>query len=189
MSSSEGKYDGLDVVGIFFCVLVLIPLFLIEICRKKKKKLYIAGKWFDRQRLGEIIDLFAKSDEYQITHDWTKEEVPSVRTRKINQRFAFLDLEGVRQADLVIADLTDPEYMYRGTWTEIGCALSRRKPVITVGPRPKGPIFYDASNVKHVDSWVDLIDLAFEGEERTNVLEEYMKIAEKYSSQDPKKDS
>jgi nucleoside 2-deoxyribosyltransferase len=43
-------------------------------------------------------------------------------------------LEGVKTADVVVALFTDPFYPYRGTFTELGCALGLGKCVMAVCP-------------------------------------------------------
>lgn len=117
------------------------------------KKLYVAGKWADRERLHGIIqDLRAAG--YEITHDWTQVEVEEGEQRTVEHqnKCADLDISGVRSADLVIVDMQDKDYAYRGSWTEIGCALGIRIPVWIIGPASSN-CFYYASGCEHFLTW------------------------------------
>ena len=76
---------------------------------------------------------YAKLMGHTITHDWTTNETPS-RTPEILGNFAKLDIDGVVNADCLIAIMDDPEYMYRGTFTEIGAAIAIGKKIYVYCP-------------------------------------------------------
>jgi len=84
------------------------------------RSIYVAGKWADRERIHKVIQLL-QSFGHRITHDWTQVET-GTRTLEFNQMCAGLDVKGVLDSDIVIADMTDPNYRYQGTCTEIGAA-------------------------------------------------------------------
>lgn len=63
-----------------------------------------------------------------VTHNWTKEENYSKpKSTQVEQ-----DINGVVKADFVIAIIDNPNYHYRGSFAEIGCALGLDKPVYLV---------------------------------------------------------
>jgi nucleoside 2-deoxyribosyltransferase len=98
-------------------------------------KIYLAGKWADRANIRTIMDsLEAKG--HTITHDWTSHENENDRSPEYLKRCAHLDIEGVRNAELIIVLMTDPKYAYRGSFTEIGAAVALRKHVHIVCPDP-----------------------------------------------------
>jgi hypothetical protein len=113
-------------------------------------RLYIAGAWPSRKLIKKIM-LRAERLGFEITHDWTSaegSELSACRARMTNLssdyerspearrhfgRCAQVDLDGVKRADAVIACLY-ADYAYRGTFTEIGAALSLQRPVVILGP-------------------------------------------------------
>lgn len=115
-------------------------------------KIYVAGKFYEAERLrGEMAKL--KQLGFQITHDWTTNEAMGPRTPEYLQKWAEFDINGVKEADFVIADMTDPEYPYRGTWCEIGCAYGLGKPVWIIAATPSTNCFYWHSSAKHFKCW------------------------------------
>lgn len=95
-------------------------------------KLYIAGKWGDRAHIADVMQLFI-GNKYQITHDWTAVEEEDKKSVENLQAFAESDIEGVCSADCLIIIITDKNYEYRGTCTEMGAALALNKKVFVVG--------------------------------------------------------
>jgi len=105
-----------------------------------------------------------------VTHDWTTYEetygdgatletvrqkfvqgVSSPQDQSRYGTYANFDLDGVREADLVVMIMDQPEYEYRGTFTELGAALSLGKPVIMTGPstvRAATNVFYWHSGIE-----------------------------------------
>lgn len=45
---------------------------------------------------------------------------------------AILDINGVKECDILIVWMDDKEYPYRGTWTEIGAALALDLPIYLI---------------------------------------------------------
>lgn len=105
-------------------------------------KLYIGGKWSDKEYIRSIMDRFV-ADGSEITHDWTAVETSSIEERKRmspadahndRRKCADLDIKGVQDADVVMLFMTDPKYPYRGTFTELGAAIGLKKPTYIVCP-------------------------------------------------------
>jgi nucleoside 2-deoxyribosyltransferase len=95
-------------------------------------KLYVAGKWSDREKINEIIETF-EARGHTITHNWTQFEGSTSRP-EMKSQFAIMDINGVRDADAYIGIMNDPVYPYRGSMTEMGAALGLCKPVYVVAP-------------------------------------------------------
>lgn len=88
-------------------------------------KVYVAGK-FNDSKLPQYINEIRNMDNVILTYDWTQ-------NLGINQSDAAKnDINGVLNADVLIAVMEDPNYEYRGTFTELGCALGLDKTVIIV---------------------------------------------------------
>lgn len=133
-------------------------------------KFYLAGKCSEKETIRRIIaELEAMG--HSVTHDWTQRvqvpgEIDPHRGREyvpdeeeptwLLGRSAELDIEGIREADFAIFLMTDPEYAYRGTFTELGCALGLQKPCLILCPFVKGycqsNCFYYHPAITHVSS-------------------------------------
>lgn len=90
-------------------------------------QIYLAGAWVDRVRLRSVMDQIEELG-HNITHDWTSYESQwqnevEPRNVKRQQDCARHDINGVLSADLYIAVMDINDYPYRGTNTELGCAL------------------------------------------------------------------
>jgi nucleoside 2-deoxyribosyltransferase len=88
---------------------------------KVSKSIYVAGMWSQKDVLLAKMDKL-KSLGYNITSNW-----PHFENRLGNPddyaECSRLDIEGVMTADAILVFMTDPKYPYRGTCTEIGCAM------------------------------------------------------------------
>jgi nucleoside 2-deoxyribosyltransferase len=105
-------------------------------------KIYIAGKWTSKQDIQQKMQQL-KLLGHEITHDWTSNDGTL-------QESAILDINGVKNADIVIAVMDDPVYPYRGTLCEIGCALGLGKKVFVYGgTNPEISTFYKVCFVHH----------------------------------------
>jgi nucleoside 2-deoxyribosyltransferase len=96
-------------------------------------KYYIAGKFDDHERVHELIEWVDRIGE--VTHDWTLLEPVSDKEVPIldeYRRTALLDFQGIDDCDIVVA-LMDREYIFRGTWVEVGYALAQGKEVVIIG--------------------------------------------------------
>lgn len=122
--------------------------------------IYIAGKWGDKedisQKMTQLINM-----GYKITHDWTKNESVT-RDRSELAKFAVLDINGVLSADYMIVIMTDTKYPYRGTFTEIGCAIGAGKKILIYCPDEESycrtNCFFYHPSINHFDSWDDLVE-------------------------------
>lgn len=87
-------------------------------------RFYIASKFTNKEEVrklqGHLISL-----GHEITHDWTTHEDkrPFEKNRKIAEKYAKEDLDGVRNSDIFIALIDNTEGSV-GMHTEIGCAIS-----------------------------------------------------------------
>jgi hypothetical protein len=94
-------------------------------------KLYVAGKWGDKAVIASVIRIFEMAG-HEITHNWTHVEEEDKKSDTALQMFAEMDIEGVTEADCMIAVITDMDYPYRGTCTEMGAALALKKKVFVI---------------------------------------------------------
>ena len=110
-----------------------------------KRRVYVAGAFHHKERVQAIQD-FLKEKGFEITHDWTRVELEGERTPQQAANMAKLDTDGVKSADILVVDMTDKEYVYRGSFTEIGIALGKEIPVCIICPdgpaRCKSNVFY-----------------------------------------------
>lgn len=94
------------------------------------KRIYVAGQYERKNVIKQVIEDL-KHSGYSITHDWTKTE--NVMNMNLKESAAS-DIEGVRQADVLVCIMDNPAHEYRGTWTEVGCALGLDKRVFIFIP-------------------------------------------------------
>lgn len=121
-------------------------------------KIYVGGKYQDasiiRENIYDLIDV-----GYTVTHDWTSVEQHD-RGYSALGKYAQYDIEGVSESDIVILIMDDPEYAYRGTFTELGCALGLDKRIIIVNPHENSycmsNCFYHHPSIIHVKTWSDV---------------------------------
>lgn len=96
----------------------------------KSNKIYVAGSWMQRAYLQTKMTELRKLN-YLITSNW-----PTFETKLDNPddyaECSRLDIDGVVNADTVLAFMTDPAYPYRGTCTEIGCAIGSGRRIIVI---------------------------------------------------------
>ncbi len=110
-------------------------------------KLYVAGKWSDKDEIGKKIQEFRELG-HTITHDWTQIETSLNQDPEALKKYSSLDIEAVRECEMLIAWMTDPKYAYRGTYTEIGCALGLKKKVVIISEHTKyNPEVYYTTNI------------------------------------------
>ncbi len=101
-------------------------------------KIYVAGKWKERKQVMKIMEMF-EARGHIITCDWTKHIAPEGMdwaqdwAQNGNKTYAQEDLEGVRECDVLVAYMPDPDICYKGAWIEIGIALGLDKKVILIG--------------------------------------------------------
>jgi len=114
-------------------------------------KIYVAGKWEDRDIIKYIQRSLIK-DEHKITCDWTNHS-----SHSHSMEYAIADLEGVRNCNLLIAYMMH-DYIYKGAWAEIGAALILNKPVIIIGNRADSGIFVHHPLVHKVNNIQEMLD-------------------------------
>ncbi len=120
-------------------------------------KVYVAGKFADGLRIRKHIQRLAALG-LEITRDWTVVEV-SPSNPELRLKYAKLDIDAVKNADLLIVDMMDPSYPYRGTWTEIGAALGANKRVYIVSKHGSTNLFYHHPSVIPIENWDDMYKL------------------------------
>ena len=122
--------------------------------------IYVAGKWDDKENIIQR-QLQFQSLGYKITHDWTKNECVTRNPEELG-KFAMLDINGVLEADYLVAVMTDTKYAYRGTFTEIGCALGTNKKIYIYCPDKNSHCrtncFFYHPNIVHFDDWDKLVE-------------------------------
>jgi len=122
-------------------------------------KFYIGGMWNDKPHIQQCIAAL-RSMGHILTHDWTTYEADP--TNKL-ANCAVRDIDGVRQADVVIAIMNDSKYAYRGTFTELGCALALNKHIIIVCGHQdaycRTNCFFHHPDIAHVDTFEQCISL------------------------------
>jgi len=122
-------------------------------------ELYVAGKFSDKKQIKEYMNELVKLG-HSITHDWTSFESENADQNKMAQS-AVKDVEAVKECDVLIAFLTDPQYAYRGTFSEIGIALGTDKEIIVVNSDEQAycttNVFYHHPDIIHVKTWDELL--------------------------------
>jgi nucleoside 2-deoxyribosyltransferase len=127
-------------------------------------KVWVSGAWIHREEMGVKIDQIRQMG-YEITHDWTRVEKTPNPTPKEQGSYAKFDIDGVKKSDVAVAVMDDPDYAYRGTCTEIGCALGVGKPLHIVWPYSLNScekyvqtnVFFWHPDITHHKSWEDFV--------------------------------
>lgn len=127
-----------------------------------KTKVWVSGAWVHRKAMGIKIDQLRQLG-YEITHDWTRVEKAPNPTPEDQGSYAKFDIDGVKKSDVAVAVMDDPDYAYRGTYTEIGCALGIGKPLHIVCPVEgdayiKTNVFFHHPDITHHKSWDDFVE-------------------------------
>lgn len=130
----------------------------------KRLTFYMGGKWANRIEIHMLIEQLEDLGA-RVTHDWTRTKADDPPTEEQQHDAAEKDVNGVRDADVVILLMTDKTYAYRGTCTELGVALGCCKEHIwIVGPSTADAarnVFWHHPRVRHFEKWADLL-AAFE---------------------------
>ena len=88
---------------------------------------YIIGKFATKKIIAEKIKE-VENMGFENTHNWTlKENYTCPKSEQVKN-----DINGVKDADIVIAIINNPEYHYRGSFSEIGAAIGLDKTVYLV---------------------------------------------------------
>ena len=95
-------------------------------------KIYTASGWPFRQEIAKLnVRLMDKC--YDVVSTWIEAET-GISTPEDYSVDAMRDVAQVCGCDILLAIMIDPDYTYRGTWTEIGMALALNKRIIIVCP-------------------------------------------------------
>lgn len=128
---------------------------------------YLAGKWSDKEniirKINQLTDLGLKC-----SHNWTQNESKTRDDTDLGH-FAQLDINGVKNSDYYIAYMNDSEYQYRGTYTELGCALGLNKKTFIVYEYPLNQkdgsrsnanrnCFFYHPDIQRFDNWDTFIE-------------------------------
>jgi nucleoside 2-deoxyribosyltransferase len=123
----------------------------------KFKTFYLAGKLNDKHKLNTIINKITTECKLTCTYNWTIIDDNTTHILDIVTH----EITGVQSADVLIVIMDDPEYEYRGTFVEIGCALGLGKPILLYNPCELSfastNIFYFHPNIKHFNNIHDII--------------------------------
>jgi hypothetical protein len=137
-------------MSFLFCLVVLVVIILnviiINSIRKyykfkmlldfyvprhtKSQSIYVAGAWIHREKIHEEIIQLQKLG-FNITSTWTNRQ-GRWDTPDDYKVCSELDMLSIMKADTILAFMTDPNYDYRGTFTEIGCGIGSGRRVIII---------------------------------------------------------
>ena len=115
-------------------------------------KIYVAGKWEDRQRVSDIMQIL-RDIGFEITCDWTGHKYSD---EAYPQQYCADDVQGVKDADLYIGVFI-ADYNYRGALVEMGIALGVGIPVWLLGDRQDDCIFSNHPGVRKFKEWGELV--------------------------------
>jgi len=96
-------------------------------------KVYVAGGWQFRSEAKVIQERVRDQADLFVTSTWIDREVTGMCPEKMAHA-AKCDIDEVTEADAVLAIMQNDTYAYRGTFSEIGCALGQNKPVVILCP-------------------------------------------------------
>jgi nucleoside 2-deoxyribosyltransferase len=124
-------------------------------------KFYVAAKWCDRPLVKKVYGLL-KIYGHSVTVDWTDHELPegeNVDTQRFLEKWAVIDINGVRECDYLVA-LFEEKRHQRGAMIELGAALGCGKLVIVVGKAEdsstllKHPRIQHLTDLNHFERWL-----------------------------------
>jgi len=114
-------------------------------------EIYVAGGYKHRMAIRAFVDTIESTGLYKQPRRWFDVE----ETDETHAQSATADMDAVRSAELVVAVIDDPDYAYRGTWTEVGAAVALNKRVVIIGPRTTASarnVFWHHPAITHVES-------------------------------------
>ena len=103
---------------------------------KQCLNIYLAGKFSDGDRMEKLADRLQVELSACVTFRWWNYPQTPTDERGILESITVGNKEacGILDADLVIAIMDDPEYLYRETSTEIGICIGSKIPIFVVCP-------------------------------------------------------
>lgn len=123
-----------------------------DLLHPPRASVYVAGKFAHHERIGEYVREL-RDLGHSITWDWT---TPEARALGPMQASAH-GVAGVQQCDVLVLVLDCPDHAYRGSFCELGAALSRRTPVIVCNLAPNtdrdASVFLKHPLCVRCDSW------------------------------------
>ena len=122
-------------------------------------KIYVAGKWEDRERVSDIMRIL-RGVGFEITWDWTDHKYEDEANP---QQYCADDVQGVKDANLYLG-IFIADYHYRGALVEMGIALGVGIPVWLFGDKADGCIFSNHPSVRKFQEWNELVDALVEFE-------------------------
>lgn len=148
---------------------------------RSQPQVYVAGGFQFKEDIRLVQRCLESEAGHRVSWDWTSVEKGPAESVGADEwaRYSQLDLDGVRNADYVVAvfgSIAQPRaalsYAYSGTFCELGCALGLGKPVIVLdlmapnaklGMVPKYrlcPFYHDPAIAARVDVIADAIESA-----------------------------
>lgn len=122
-------------------------------------KTYIAGRWHDKEKISQIMDQY-ENKGFTITHRWNEYEADP---KNKLEDMAVKDIDAVRESDVVLVIMDDSDYIYRGTFTEIGAAIALRKDLIVYCPDEKAfcrtNCFFHHPHIQHCETMAQVDEL------------------------------
>jgi nucleoside 2-deoxyribosyltransferase len=115
-------------------------------------KVYVAGKWEDKQRCKSIMNTF-EANGISVTCDWTDHKYEDEGYPEL---YCHDDVNGVKEADFIVCVFVD-DLPYRGALVEMGIALGLGKPIFILGHAQDSCIFHHHPLVKPVESVFDIL--------------------------------
>jgi len=134
-------------------------------------KVYVAGKFTDKEKIRGYMDELEKLG-HTITHDWTSFKptydeddlfMGDENQGEDMEQSAIHNIQGIRDADAVVCIMEDKKYAYRGTFTELGCAIGLKKEIILMCPEPdaicRTNCFFHHPDITRVDYWTQVLEI------------------------------
>lgn len=90
---------------------------------------YVAGKLADAQKINQDIIQPVLEQKFKISYNWTEHVNDDNK-----EQLAINEINAIKNCSAVIIYITDPEYEYRGTNTELGAALGTGTKVYVIDP-------------------------------------------------------
>ena len=134
-------------------------------------KVYVTGKYTDKKKIREYMDIIEKLG-HTITHDWTS-YVPvltddelfmgDVGHGKNSEKSSVSNINGISDSDFVVLIMEDKNYHYNETFAELGCALALKKEIVIMCPEPDATCrtncFFWHTEISRVDHWTDVMGI------------------------------
>jgi nucleoside 2-deoxyribosyltransferase len=117
-----------------------------------RSKIYLAGKWEEHSLIAMYAERLLERG-YEISFPWFLLHLENTPLRQA----AAEDLQGVLEADIFIA-IFERELPYKGSMTELGCALASGKRVIVIGHGGDANVFVHHPLVERVGSFDELLN-------------------------------